>query len=100
MNSENNIEIILREKIFNFSTYIISKCNNEDHKKQIEERLNNLKFFEIMAFIYFLDENRIHSYTNDLLKSYDIEDTIEFRDKVKENLEYFVEIKKIIIEKK
>ena len=99
MNSSQDIEIILREKILEFSSFLISKCNNPDHVKLIEEKLNNLKFYEIMAFIVFLDENKLDSYINDLFK-YDIEDSQEIRDNIKNSLNYFLTVKQIIIEKK
>jgi len=99
MNSENNIESILKEKILEFSSYLKQKCNNQDHVKQIDEKLNNLKFYEIMAFIMFLDENKLDTYINDLFK-YDIEDSQEVRDNIKNYLNYFLSVKQIIIEKK
>ena len=99
MNSENNIESILKEKILEFSSYLKEKCHNQDHVKQIDEKLNNLKFYEIMAFIMFLDENKLDTYINDLFK-YDIEDSQEVRDNIKNYLNYFLSVKQIIIEKK
>ena len=99
MNSENNIETILKEKILEFSSYLKQKCNNPDHVKQIDEKLNNLKFYEIMAFIMFLDENKLDTYINDLFK-YDIEDSQEVRDNIKNYLNYFLSVKQIVNEKK
>uniref|UniRef100_A0A6C0EDE1 Uncharacterized protein n=1 Tax=viral metagenome TaxID=1070528 RepID=A0A6C0EDE1_9ZZZZ len=92
----NSTETILREKLLNFSSYLKEKCNNPDHVKQIDEKLNNLKFYEIMAFILFLDENKLDSYINDLYSLYNsLEDSQEVRDNIKENLNYFLKIKNI-----
>jgi hypothetical protein len=94
-----NLETILKQKIQELSNYLISKSNNEDQIKLINNKLSNLKFYEIMLFVSFLQEKNIDTYINDFINSYKIEDTIEIRDTIKNYLEYFIQVNKILNKK-
>ena len=94
-----NLETILKEKIQELSNYLISKSNNEEQIKLINDKLSHLKFYEMMFFITFLDETKIEIYINDFINSYKIQDNIETRDKIKNYLEYFIQVNKILNKK-
>ena len=96
----NSTESILREKLFNFSIYLKSKCEDQSDINLIDEKLNNLKFYEIMAFIIFLDESKLDSYINDLYTLYhSLENSTEVRESIKESLKYFYSVKQILNDK-
>lgn len=95
MNS-NNIENILKDKVNEFASFLISKCDNHDQIKTIEDKLLGLKFYEIMMFLTFLDPNKLDSYTNELMNSIHIQDSEEIRNSIKDYLNYFLSVKQII----
>ena len=53
----------------------------------------------MMFFITFLDETKIEIYINDFINSYKIQDNIETRDTIKNYLEYFIQVNKILNKK-
>lgn len=94
----NSIETILKEKIIELSDYLKSKCNNDDQIKLIEEKLNNLKLYEIMMFVLFLKDDQIDNYINQFIHTYKIDDNNETREKIKEYLLYFLNVKILLNE--
>jgi len=44
----------------------------------------------------FIDENKINNHINEFIKIYNINDTFELREKLKDYLKYFIEIKNIL----
>jgi hypothetical protein len=91
----NNIETILKDKINEFSSFLISKCDNDDQIKIIQDKLGNLKFYELMLFITFLDNNRLDHYINELMNTINLQDSEEIRLSIKEYLIYFINVKQI-----
>ena len=92
----NNVENILRSKILELSDYLKSKCNNNEEIEQISDRLENLKYYEIMLFISFLNINKIDEYCNQFIQTYKIVETEEIREKIKDYIIYFITIKDLI----
>ena len=95
----NTLEQILKEKILNLSNFLKSKSDNETQNKLIDKKLNDLKFYEILLFISFLQKNQIDTYIEQFLNTYKIEDSDETRNTIKEYMSYFVEVKEIMNQK-
>ncbi len=91
-----SLEEILKQKINELAQFLISNCRDTEKINLINDKLSNLKFYEIMLFITFLDLTKIDTYINDFINSYSIEDTIDIRNKIKDYLEYFIKVKDII----
>jgi len=98
MNSNTNIEILLKNKIKDLAEFLLSICENENKKNEIKSALIDLPFYKILLFISFLDSNKIDNQINDFINSFQLNDTQENRDKIKEYIEYFFQIKLIINE--
>lgn len=94
--NNNNLESILLEKIQCFSNYLISICNNQNHINQIKDKIGTLKFYEILLFINFLTNDKIDTYINELYKNFDINDTSDTRNDIKNYLIYFLNVKNIM----
>ena len=58
MNSNNNIEILLKQKIHEMGQFLISICEDETKKKDIETSIIDLPFYKILLFILFLDKDK------------------------------------------
>ena len=94
---QNNIlENILVNKIKEFGNFLITICNKEDKKKLINETLNNLPLYKIMIFVMLLDKEKIDTQINDFIILYSINDTLDNRQKIKEYLNYYIEVKNIL----
>jgi len=96
-NSNNDFENLLRNKIIEFSSYLISKCDNNDQIKMIEDKIGSLRYYEILMFITFLDSNKLDNYISDLINTINMPDSEEIRQKIKEYLQYFMNVKEIIL---
>jgi Ca2+-binding EF-hand superfamily protein len=95
-NSSNDFENILRSKITQFSSYLISKCDNNDQIKMIEDKIGSLRYYEILMFITFLDSNKLDNYINDLINTVNIPDNEEIRYEIKEYLKWFMNVREIL----
>ena len=62
MNNSETIETILKNKILELSDYLKSKCDDAEYIELITHKLENLKYYEIMLFITFLNINKINEY--------------------------------------
>ena len=67
-NTNNNIEIILRNKIQSLANFLISICNNENKKNMIDESLNNLALYKILLFISLLDKNKFNHQIDEFVR--------------------------------
>ncbi len=95
MNSNKNIEILLRQKIEELGHFLVSICDNENKKKEIKDSLIDLPFYKILLFITFLDKDK---QINDFINLFSLNNTEENRDKILEYLNYFLQIKSILNE--
>ena len=93
---DNNIESILKNKILELSDFLKSKCNHNEQIELITNKLDNLKYYEIMLFISFLNINKVNEYSNQFLHTYKIVETEEIRDTIKDYIIYFISIKELI----
>ena len=84
MDSNQNIEALLKQKIQELGHYLISICENENKVKDINDSLINLPTYKILLFISFIDHNKIESQINDFIKLFCLNDNTENRDKLKE----------------
>ena len=98
MNSNTNIEILLKNKIKDLGEFLLSFCENETKKQDIKDALIDLPFYKILLFISFLDNNKIDNQINDFITLFQLNDSQENREKIKEYIEYFFQIKSIINE--
>ena len=98
MNSNTNIEILLKDKVKQLGEFLISICENETKKQDIKDALIDLPFYKILLFISFLDNTKIDNQINDFIKLFQLNDSQDNRDKIKEYIEYFFQIKTIINE--
>ena len=92
----NNIEIILKNKIRELACFLISICDSEDNRKNIEDSLLDLPTYKIMFFLSFLNRDKIDNQIDDFIKIYSLIDTIDNREKIKDSINYFLEVKQII----
>ena len=90
------MEKLLKEKILNFSEFLIKNCESEDKIKEINDKIKNLQFYEIIIFIQFLKKENIEKETNIFIKSFSIIDSLEVREKIYNQLDYFISVKKIL----
>jgi hypothetical protein len=54
-----NIESILLNKIKSFGNLLIENCHDNEKKCLINNKISNLKFYEILLFINFLQINNL-----------------------------------------
>jgi len=99
-NEKENFECLLRENVNDLANLLLSICENEKNKKVIEETLKDLPFYKIMWFIMLIEKDRIDYQLNDFIKLYGIIDNEENRKSIKNKLEWFINVKVILNEKK
>ena len=90
------MEELLKQKISQFSNFLLQNCNNLEKKSLINNKLKNLKFFEIIMFIQFLTLETIDKEIETFIKLFCINDTNEVREEMKKQLIYFLEVKSIL----
>ena len=90
------IETILKEKISNLGSFLLSICNDKNKKKDIEKKLKKLPTYKILLFITLLDKNKIDYQINDFINIFSLNNTEENINKIKEYILYFIEIKEIL----
>ena len=90
------METLLIDKIQLMAEYLISQCNDTNKIKQINETLKDLPLYKIILFINFLDLKKMDDQINDFIKLFSLNDTEESRNKIKEYLNYFIEVKEIL----
>ena len=94
----NNIEILLRNKIQDLGNFLISICNNETKKKEINDTLISLPLYKILLFISILDKNKFNHQIDNFVKSFDLDNNENNREIIKEYLNYFINVKEILNE--
>ena len=94
----NSLENILRNKINELSDYLKSFCDNDEQIHLLEQNLNNLKYYELLLLIMSLKESEIGTYTNQFFHIYQINETEEIRQTIKEYLLYFININNLLKE--
>ena len=94
----NNIEILLRNKIQDLGNFLISICNNETKKKEINDTLIALPLYKILLFISILDKNKFNHQIDNFVKSFDLDNNENNREIIKEYLNYFINVKEILNE--
>ncbi len=92
------IENILRDKILELSEYLKSHCHNNEQIELITKKLDNLKNYEIMLFISFLNINKVNEYCDQFIDTYKIEETEQIRETIKDYILYFISIRDLISE--
>ncbi len=98
MENNDSLETILRQKINEMSHYLKSFSNNDEQLYLIEDKLKNLKYYEIMLFILSLKETEIENYIDQFMNTYKINETEVKRQTIKEFLLYFISVNKILKE--
>ena len=94
--SNQNIEILLKDKIKQLGEFLISICNDNDKKQNIIDSLIELPSYKILLFISFLDLNKVENQINDIIVLFQLNDSVENRLKIREYIDYFIEVKNII----
>lgn len=94
----NNIESLLKEKIKELGNFLISICENDSKKNDIRDTLIDIPTYKILLFISFLDLNKIEHQIDDFIKLFYLNQNEENRDKIKEYINYFINIKNILNE--
>jgi hypothetical protein len=97
MNNQ-NIEILLKNKIKDLGEFLLSICNDIDKKKDINDALIDLPTYKILLFISFLDHNKIDDQIIDFIKLFQLNDNNENRNEIKKYIDYFLQIKAILNE--
>ena len=92
----NQIEIILKDKIKELGQFLISICDNEEKKQTIKETIIDIPSYKLLLFVSLLDPNRIDNQINDFINIFNINDTTENRQVLKEKLDYFIQVKNIL----
>ena len=95
MNNQ-NIEILLKDKIKQLGEFLISICNDNDKKQNINDSLIELPSYKILLFISFLDLNKVENQINEIIVLFQLNDSVENRLKIREYIDYFIEVKNII----
>ena len=89
-------ENILKQKIFDFGNYLISICNSEQKKYDIQKQLSDMKIEQILLFLMFLNENRINQDINDLIIKFELVNNSENIIEIKKHINYFIQIKNLM----
>ena len=97
MNNQ-NIEILLKNKIKDLGEFLLSICENENKKKDINDALIDLPTYKILLFISFLNHNKIDDQITDFIKLFQLNDNNENRNEIKKYIDYFLQIKQILNE--
>ncbi len=90
------MENILKEKINNLGNYLITICENENHKNLIKETLNDMPDYKIYFFLCLINKDNIDNQINDFVKLFGIRDNEETRKEIKKHLEWFLNVNNII----
>ena len=90
------MENIIKDKINDFGNYLLSICKSDDSKILIENKIKNLKLYEILLFISFLQPDKINGEIDLLIKNFNLQDNEEVKNKILNYILYFIEVKKII----
>ncbi len=96
MERNTNIELLLKDKIKNFGEFLISICKDETKIKDINDAIIDLPLYKILLFISFLDLNKIDYQINDFILLFKLEDNQENRNKIYENIKFFISVKDIL----
>ena len=99
MDSKTNIENILKDKVKDLGEYLLTICVNETKKQDIKDALIGLPFYKILLFISFLDTNKIDNQIEDFIKIFQLNNSEDNRKKIREYIDYFIEIKTIKMNK-
>ena len=85
---DNNLETILKEKVKEFSDYLISISETEDIKNTIRKKMSNLKITEILFFIALLNKEAVYK---------ELDNFQDIKPEIKENIDkyidYFLQVK-------
>ena len=92
------MEEILRNKITEFGKYLLTLTEDEKKKSLITNKLLDLKYYEILLFITFLNEERKDAYIQDFVSKFQLEQSDELIEKTTEFMNYFIEVKKLLNE--
>jgi hypothetical protein len=94
----NHIEILLKQKVQKLGEFLISICDDNLKKQNIIDSIIELPTYKILLFISFLDLNKVEDQIDDFIKMFKLIDTFENREFIKEYINYFIDVKKIINE--
>ena len=94
--SNTNIEILLKNKIKELGEFLISICENDIKKQDIKDALIDLPSYKILLFISFLNHDKIDEQISDFVILFKLNDNTENRNKIKEYINYFIQVKDII----
>ena len=92
----NTLEIILKDRVKTLGEFLISICQDEIKKKAIKDTLIGIEYYKILMFITFLNVDTIEDKINYIIKIFKLNDTEDNREKIKNHINYFIDIKKII----
>ncbi len=98
MDNNINIENLLKLNIENMGKFLVSICTDENKIKDINDTLLDLPTYKILLFISFLDFDKMDHQINDFIKLFKLNDTEENKEKIKEYINYFLQIKTILNE--
>ena len=93
-----NVETILKDKVKELGEFLITICNDESKKQDIKDSLIGLPTYKILLFVSFLDLEKVEYQISDFIILFKLIDTYDNREKIKEYINYFLEIKKILNE--
>ena len=96
MENNTNLELLLKDKIKNFGEFLISICQDETKIKDINNSIIDLPLYKILLFISFLDLNKIDNQINDFILLFKLENNQENRNKILENIQFFISVKDIL----
>ena len=98
-NLENTqLEIMLKDKVKDLGNYLIEICEDETKKQNIRDTLIDLPVYRILLFVSFLYEDKIDHQIDDFENLFKLNKSIESRLKIKDYIQYFIQIKDILNE--
>ena len=87
------VEQLLKQKVSEFGEFLVSICNSESKKSEIQNEIQHMKIEFILLFIMFLDKNKLSGEINNLIHKFDLIDTEENRNQIQKYIDYFVQVK-------
>ena len=98
-NLENTqLELLLKDKVKELGEFLIEICEDDTKKQNIRDTLIDLPVYRIIMFISFLNEDKIDNQIDDFENLFKLNKSIESRLKIREYINYFIQIKDILNE--
>ena len=96
METNTNIELMLKNKVKELGEYLVSICEDETKKQNIKDTLIDLPTYKILLFVSFLNQDKIDHQITDFETLFKLRNSEESRLKIKDYIQFFISVKEIL----